>query len=301
MHFYLPVAEISVNIFTLIGLGGLVGVMSGLFGVGGGFILTPLLFFIGIPPAVAVSSQAAQIVASSFSGALAHWQRRTLDLRMGLVLLVGGLAGSALGVWLFALLSELGQVDLAVQLFYVVFLGLIGGMMFFESLRALRGTAPARRKRHGWGQGWPFKMRFRASGLYISAIPPLAIGFLCGVLAAIMGVGGGFIMLPAMIYLLRMPTKVVVGTSLFQITFVAAFTTVLHSATNHTVDILLALLLIVGGVIGAQIGTRFGTRLRGEQLRLLLSGLVLLVCGKVAVDLIRPPSEAYSLFWTPLQ
>ena len=297
MHIYLPVAEIPVNLFLIVGLGGVVGIMSGLFGVGGGFILTPLLFFIGIPPAVAVSTQAVQIVASSCSGALAHWRRKTLDIRMGTVLLLGGLAGSTLGVWLFAFLRSLGQIDLAVQLFYVVFLGFIGAMMFFESLNALRGTRKPRRRRHGWGQGCPLKMKFRTSGLYISAIPPLLVGVLCGVLAAIMGVGGGFIMLPAMIYLLKMPTKVVVGTSLFQITFVSVFTTVMHSATNHTVDIVLALLLLVGGVVGAQIGTRFGARLRGEQVRILLSILVLAVSAKVAVDLIRMPSEPFALFW----
>ncbi|APZ50809.1 sulfite exporter TauE/SafE family protein [Salipiger abyssi] len=297
MHIYLPVAEIPVNLFLIVGLGAFVGIMSGLFGVGGGFILTPLLFFIGIPPAVAVSTQAVQIVASSCSGALAHWRRKTLDIRMGTVLLIGGLVGSTLGVWLFAFLRSLGQIDLAVQLFYVVFLGFIGLMMFVESLKALRGRSAPRKRGHGWGQGWPLKVKFRTSGLYISAIPPLLVGLLCGVLAAIMGVGGGFIMLPAMIYLLKMPTKVVVGTSLFQITFVSVFTTILHSATNHTVDIVLALLLLIGGVVGAQLGTRFGARLRGEQLRILLSILVLGVSAKVAVDLVRMPAEAFALFW----
>ncbi|HBM59634.1 MAG TPA: sulfite exporter TauE/SafE family protein [Citreicella sp.] len=298
MQIYLPIAEVSVNVFLLFGLGGLVGVLSGMFGVGGGFLITPLLFFMGIPPAVAVATGANQIVASSISGVLAHLKRRTVDLRMGSVLLAGGLVGSALGVWIFNLLKELGQVDLLVQLCYVVFLGIIGALMFVESLNALfraRKGAPSKRRHHGWGQGLPFKMRFRTSGLYISAIPPVLVGLMVGVLAAIMGVGGGFIMVPAMIYLLGMPTKVVIGTSLFQIIFVTAFTTLLHATTNYTVDILLALVLIVGGVIGAQLGTVLGMRLKAEQLRIALASLVLLVCGKLALDLFLTPSEIYDL------
>ncbi|MCD1618322.1 sulfite exporter TauE/SafE family protein [Salipiger marinus] len=298
MQIYLPIAEVSVNVFLLFGLGGLVGVLSGMFGVGGGFLITPLLFFMGIPPAVAVATGANQIVASSISGVLAHLKRRTVDLRMGSVLLAGGLVGSALGVWIFNLLKELGQVDLLVQLCYVVFLGIIGALMFVESLNALfraRKGAPSKRRNHGWGQGLPFKMRFRTSGLYISAIPPVLVGLMVGVLAAIMGVGGGFIMVPAMIYLLGMPTKVVIGTSLFQIIFVTAFTTLLHATTNYTVDILLALVLIVGGVIGAQLGTVLGMRLKAEQLRIALASLVLLVCGKLALDLFLTPSEIYDL------
>ncbi|ANT61692.1 permease [Salipiger sp. CCB-MM3] len=298
MQIYLPIAEVSVNVFLLFGLGGIVGVLSGMFGVGGGFLITPLLFFMGIPPAVAVATGANQIVASSISGVLAHFKRKTVDLRMGLVLLAGGLVGAALGVWIFNLLKEMGQVDLLVRLCYVVFLGIIGGLMFVESLNAIfksrKGAAPKRRH-HGWVHGLPFKMRFRTSGLYISAIPPVLVGFSVGVLAAIMGVGGGFIMVPAMIYLLGMPTKVVVGTSLFQIIFVSAFTTLLHASTNYTVDILLALILILGGVIGAQIGTAFGTRLKAEQLRIALASLVLLVCGKLALELFITPSELYEL------
>ncbi|MBT9382304.1 sulfite exporter TauE/SafE family protein [Pseudooceanicola sp. CBS1P-1] len=295
MTLYLPIAEVSVNAWVILGLGGLVGFLSGLFGVGGGFLLTPLLFFAGIPPAVAVSTQANQIVASSFSGTLAHLRRGTLDLKMGLMLLAGGLAGSAVGVWIFNLLSRIGQVDLMVQLFYVVFLGGIGAMMFVESARALTRKAPVRRKRQrGWAARMPLRMRFRTSGLVISVIPVLGIGFLCGVLAAIMGVGGGFVMLPAMIYLLKMPTKIVVGTSLFQIMFTSAFTTVLHAATDHSVDVLLALLLSIGGVLGAQFGARFGARLRGEQLRILLSILVLIVCFKVALDLVLAPDDPFS-------
>ncbi|WP_095589534.1 sulfite exporter TauE/SafE family protein [Actibacterium ureilyticum] len=299
MQIYLPIAEVSVNAFVLLGLGGLVGILSGMFGVGGGFLITPLLFFIGIPPTVAVATSANQIVASSFSGVLAHFRRKTVDLRMGVVLLVGGLIGAALGVILFNYLRQLGQVDLLVRLCYVVFLGVIGGLMFIESLRAMRrsrraGGAPKRRQ-HNWIHGLPFKMKFRTSGLYISVIPPVLVGVLVGVLAAVMGVGGGFIMVPAMIYILGMPTKVVIGTSLFQIIFVTAFTTLLHATTNYTVDMALAVLLLVGGVIGAQVGTQIGLKLKAEQLRVLLAGLVLLVCGKLALDLLLQPSELYSL------
>jgi len=299
MQLYLPIAEVSVNAFVLFGLGGIVGMLSGLFGVGGGFLITPLLFFIGIPPPVAVATGANQVVASSISGVLAHVRRRTVDFRMGLVLLAGGFAGSFGGILAFNMLSDLGQIDLVVQLAYVVFLGGIGLLMFQESLRALLRSrqAPGRveRRQHLWLHRLPLKIKFRTSGLYISVIPPLAVGGLVGVLAAIMGVGGGFIMVPAMIYLLGMPTKVVVGTSLFQITFVTAFTTLMHAVTNHSVDILLALILILGGVIGAQIGTRIGTRLKAEQLRILLALLVLAVCGKLMSDLTLEPSELYSL------
>jgi uncharacterized membrane protein YfcA len=298
MQIYLPIAEVSVNAFLVLGLGGIVGVLSGMFGVGGGFLITPLLFFAGIPPAVAVATSTNQIVGSSVSGVLAHLKRKTVDIRMGLVLLVGGLIGSAAGVQVFRLLSEAGQVDLVVQLCYVVFLGIVGMLMFFESLNALRksrsGKAPARRK-HNWIHALPFKMKFRASGLYISVIPPVLVGMLVGVLAAIMGVGGGFIMVPAMIYLLGMPTKVVIGTSLFQIIFVTAFTTLMHATTTYSVDLILAVLLLVGGVIGAQIGTRLGARMRAEQLRILLSLLVLAVCGKLALDLLIEPAELFSI------
>lgn len=299
MQIYLPIAEVSVNAFLLLGLGGIVGILSGMFGVGGGFLMTPLLFFIGIPPAVAVATEANQIVASSFSGVLAHFRRRTVDLKMGLVLLIGGLIGAAVGVQAFAILREMGQVDLLVKLCYVVFLGIIGGLMFFESLRAIRRSkkpsAVPERKKHGLVHALPFKMKFRTSGLYISVIPPLVVGLFVGVLAAIMGVGGGFIMVPAMIYILGMPTKVVIGTSLFQIIFVTAFTTLLHATTNYTVDMALAVLLLVGGVIGAQIGTRIGVKLKAEQLRILLSIMVISVCAKLALDLLIEPSELFSL------
>ena len=298
MQIYLPIAEISVNIYLLLGIGGLVGVLSGMFGVGGGFLITPLLFFVGIPPAVAVATSANQIVASSVSALMAHIKRKGVDWWMGTVLLIGGLIGSAIGVQVFNLLKELGQVDLLVNLCYVVFLGVVGGLMMVESLRALRrskNAQPAKRKRHNWVHNLPFKVKFRVSGLYISVIPPLLVGMSVGVLAAIMGVGGGFIMVPAMIYVLGMPTKVVIGTSLFQIIFVAAFTTMMHAITNQTVDIVLALLLLIGGVIGAQFGTRIGMKLKAEQLRILLAGLVLLVCLKLAFDLPIEPSELFSI------
>lgn len=301
MQIYLPIAEVSVNAFLLLGLGGLVGVLSGMFGVGGGFLMTPLLFFIGIPPAVAVATEANQIVASSFSGVLAHFRRQTVDLKMGTVLLVGGLVGAALGVVVFNYLKAAGQVDLLVKLCYVAFLGIVGGLMFIESLNAIRKSRKAggkpvpKRRQRNWVHAMPFKMRFRTSGLYISVIPPLIVGVLVGILAAIMGVGGGFIMVPAMIYILGMPTKVVVGTSLFQIIFVTAFTTMLHATTNYTVDVMLAVLLLVGGVIGAQIGTQIGLKMKAEQLRILLALMVLVVCGKLGLDLLLQPSELYSL------
>ncbi|WP_289042640.1 sulfite exporter TauE/SafE family protein [uncultured Aliiroseovarius sp.] len=299
MQIYLPIAEVSVNAFLLLGLGGIVGILSGMFGVGGGFLITPLLFFIGIPPAVAVATGANQIVASSFSAVLAHLKRKTVDLRMGGVLLIGGLIGAAFGVQLFNTLKEIGQVDLLVKLSYVLFLGIVGFLMFVESLNALMRTrggksVPVRRK-HLWVHNLPFKVKFRTSGLYISVIPPILVGVLVGVLAAIMGVGGGFIMVPAMIYLLGMPTKVVVGTSLFQIIFVTAFTTLLHATTNFTVDMGLAVLLLIGGVVGAQVGTRIGLKLKAEQLRVLLALLVLVVCGKLGLDLLIQPAELYEI------
>ena len=301
MQLYLPIAEVSVNAFLILGLGGIVGFLSGMFGVGGGFLITPLLFFIGVPPAVAVATGANQVVASSVSGVLAQVRRKGVDFTMGWVLLGGGLVGSAVGVWVFRWMTKLGQIDLFVQLSYVLFLGLIGAMMFQESLRSLLqarkpGGAPVRRAHvHSWVHGLPLKMKFRASGLYISVIPPLMIGAAVGFLAAIMGVGGGFIMVPAMIYLLGMPTKVVIGTSLFQIIFVTAFTTVMHAVTSQTVDMLLALVLILGGVVGAQIGTRVGVRLKAEQLRILLSLLVLAVSIRIALDLLITPNELFSV------
>jgi uncharacterized membrane protein YfcA len=300
MQLYLPIAEVSVNAFLLLGLGGMVGVLSGMFGVGGGFLITPLLMFIGIPPAVAVATGANQVVASSVSGVLAHVKRRTVDFRMGLVLLAGGMFGSGAGIIVFDWMRRMGQVELMVQLSYVVFLGLIGIMMFQESLRAITragkpGAVPRRAHQHYLVHHLPLKMKFRTSGLYISVIPPVAVGASVGFLAAIMGVGGGFIMVPAMIYLLGMPTKVVIGTSLFQIIFVTAFTTLMHAVTAYSVDILLAVVLIVGGVIGAQIGTQIGMKLKAEQLRILLAILVLAVAVKIGLDLVLRPDELFSI------
>ena len=300
MQMYLPIAEVSVNILTLLGLGGLVGLLSGIFGVGGGFLITPLLMFIGIPPAVAVATGANQVVASSISGVLAQISRKGVDFRMGWVLLAGGIFGAALGIWVFEALRRAGQVELLVQMSYVIFLGLIGLLMFQESLRAIRragrpNAKPRRAHQHFLVHHLPLKMKFRASGLYISVIPPLAVGAAVGFLAAVMGVGGGFIMVPAMIYLLGMPTKVVIGTSLFQIIFVTAFSTVMHAINSQSVDIVLALLLIVGGVVGAQIGTRIGAKLKAEQLRILLALMVMAVAGKIGLELVLQPSELFSL------
>ncbi|MCR9128639.1 MAG: sulfite exporter TauE/SafE family protein [Alphaproteobacteria bacterium] len=301
MQIYLPIAEISLNLFVLLGLGLGVGFLSGLFGVGGGFLMTPILIFLGIPPAVAVSTQANQIVASSVSGALAHWRRKTLDVKMGLVLIIGGVFGSVFGVQLFSLLQRLGQIDLVISLCYVLFLGVIGGLMLVESVNAIRrrrkagGSRSKARRKRGLIDTLPFKTRFPVSGLYMSVIPPLAIGFFVGALAALMGVGGGFVMVPAMIYLLRMPTSVVIGTSLFQILFVTALTTVLQATQNQTVDIVLAAILIIGGVIGAQIGARFVQRVPAEELRAALALLVVSVCLKLAWDLGAPPPDLYEL------
>ena len=301
MQIYLPIAETSVNIFLLLGLGGLVGFLSGMFGVGGGVLMTPLLIFVGIPPTVAVASEANQILASSISGGMAHFQKRGVDMRMGCVLLAGGLLGSAVGVQLYAVMREIGQIDLMISLCYVVFLGVIGLLMMIESIRAIHARQigrhiPARRPgQHNWIHGLPFKMRFKVSQLYTSIIPPILIGFFVGILAAIMGVGGGFIMVPAMIYLLRMPTNVVIGTSLFQIIFVSAAVTIMHAVKNQTVDVVLATILIIGGVMGAQIGARIGQKLRGEQLRALLALIVLGVGLKMLSDLLFMPAEIYSL------
>lgn len=297
MQIYLPIAELSVNFFLILGMGGGVGFLSGVFGVGGGFLMTPLLIFIGIPPVVAVATEANQIVASSVSGVLAHWRRGNVDFKMGVLLLIGGVIGSSFGVWLFTFLMGLGHIDLVIKLSYVVFLGIIGFLMLFESINSMRASKSKRRKRihtHNWMHGLPFKMRFRKSRLYISAILPILIGIFVGILSAIMGVGGGFVMVPAMIYLLGMPTAVVVGTSLFQIIFVTANVTVLQAVSNQSVDIVLALLLLLGGVIGAQIGAKFGGRIQGEQLRGMLALIVIAVCLKLTFDLVVTPSDPFA-------
>jgi uncharacterized protein len=301
MDIYLPIAEMSVNLFLLLGIGGVVGFLSGVFGVGGGFLMTPLLMFIGIPPAVAVGTQASQILASSLSGVMAQMRRGNVDFRMGMVLVAGGLVGALLGVWLFGLLRRLGHIDLAISLAYVLFLGTVGILMLIESaaawfkVRRRGGAGFTKRHRHLWLHGLPLKMRFHRSRLYISALMPLGLGVIAGILVAIMGVGGGFLMVPAMIYLIGMPTQVVVGTSLLQITFVTAVTTFLHALNNQTVDVILALALIVGGVLGAQLGSNAGARLRGDQLRILLALLVLAVGAKLGRDLITTPQDIYSL------
>ena len=300
MYIYLPIAEVSMHIAVIIGLGGGVGFLSGMFGVGGGFLMTPLLIFLGVPPAIAVSTEANQIVASSVSGVIAHWRRGNVDFKMGGILLAGGVVGSSLGVLLFSILRDIGQIDLVIKLSYVVFLGLIGGMMLLESIRAILRTRQAGARRgklhqHNWLHGLPFKMRFRKSKLYISALLPFFLAAMVGVLSAIMGVGGGFILVPAMIYLLGMPTYVVIGTSLFQIIFVTANITVLQAVQTQTVDFVLAGLLLFGAVIGSQIGARFGTRLKGEQLRGLLALMVLGVSVKLGIELITTPVDVFAV------
>jgi uncharacterized membrane protein YfcA len=299
MDIYLPIAEISLDVTVLLILGAAVGFLSGVFGVGGGFILTPLLIFIGVPPTVAVASSANQLVGASVSGALAHWRRGNVDFKMGLILLIGGIIGSILGVWLFGLLRRIGQIELVISLSYVLLLGTLGSLMLIEGTRAaLRRRRPggSRRKlhRHTWVHGLPLKMRFRRSKLYISALLPLGLGFFVGILSAIMGIGGGFVMIPAMIYMLGMPTSVVPGTSLFQIIFVAASVTILQATNNRTVDVVLALVLLLGGVIGAQIGSRVGSKMRGEYLRILLAVLVIAMAGKLAIDMTATPDRLFS-------
>jgi hypothetical protein len=301
MEIYLPIAGLSEDLFLILGLGAGIGMLSGMFGVGGGFLLTPLLMQIGIPPAVAVATAANQVAGASVSGCIAHWQRRNVDIKMGLILLAGGFAGSTAGIWLFRVLSALGQIELTISLCYVILLGALGTLMFVDAtrmyLRQRKGGKPVGRgaHRHTWIHRLPWKMRFRRSRLYISALVPLGVGFFVGVLSAIMGVGGGFVMVPAMIYLIGMPTSVVVGTSLFQIIFVSANVTILQAATNQTVDAVLAILLLVGGTIGAQMGARLGARLRTEQLRVLLALMVLGMAIDVAIDLTATPKDIYSI------
>ena len=301
MSIYLPIAEMNVNILLIVLLGMLVGGLSGLFGVGGGFLMTPLLIFLGIPPAVAVGTEAPHVLASSVSGVIAHWRRKNVDFKMGFFLMIGGVVGSTVGVNLFKILKVFGQIDIVIQMLFLIFLGFIGFSMAFESakttIRKYRTTSSIRTKlhQHSWIHGLPFKLRFHRSKLYISTIPPIIIGFFVGVLSAMMGVGGGFIIIPAMVYLLGMSTNVVVGTSLFQIIFVTANSTFFQSYLNQTVDIVLASLMIVGGVIGAQIGARLGTKLKAEYLRGILAILVLVVCAKIFTDLTLTPANLFSL------
>lgn len=304
MQIYLPIAEVVVNAFLLFGIGGVVGLLSGMFGVGGGFLITPALFFIGIPPTIAVSTGAVQVVASSVSAVMVHLKRRTVDFRMGTVMLLSGFVGSTLGIFVFRALERLGHINLFVEVSYVVLMGLIGTLMFLESLRAIlrarrvsRGgkPVPVKKRGHSKTQKWPLKVKFRTSGLYISILPPIMIGVFIGFLTTTLGVGGGFILVPAMIYLLGMNTKVVVGTSLFQVIFISAYAVMAHVLTSQSVDLVLAVLLIVGGVVGAQIGALIGLRLKAEQLRILLAVLVLLVGIKIAFGLILQPADLYNL------
>jgi uncharacterized membrane protein YfcA len=301
VEIYLPIADLPVNIFLVFFMGVAVGFISGMFGVGGGFLMTPLLIFIGISPAVAVASVASHIAASSFSGVIAYWRRRAIDMALALMLLAGGILGTISGVWLFAQLRAVGQLDLTIGLSYLTLLGTVGLMMIAESARAIaraRHGKPAEVRRpgsHMWIHGLPIKVRFKQSKIYVSVIPLWAIGLAIGFIGAIMGIGGGFLLVPALIYLMRVPTGVVVGTSMFLTLVTMSAATVMHAATNHLVDAVLALILMVGGVIGAQFGARAGQKIRGEQLRLLLGLLVLLVGLRFAIDLVIKPDELYSL------
>ena len=301
MLVYLPIAEIPVNAFLILGMGAAVGFLSGMFGVGGGFLMTPLLIFAGVPSAVAVATGSNPLIASSITGTIAQYRRHNVDLKLGLTLLAGGTAGSLAGVQLIKLLRKTGQIDLIVSLLYVVFMGVIGGMMLFESLRAIRKqrhgkpSAMRRSAQHNWVHGLPLKTRFKTSKLYTSAIPPVALGVLVGLLSGIMGVGGGFLMVPVLIYLLRVPTNIAIGTSLFQVIFISAITTILQAAFNQTVDIMLGGMLMVGGVAGAQAGAIAGQKLRAEHLRLLLAVLVLGVGLRLGVELVASPREPFSV------
>ena len=301
MDIYLPIAEVSVNWPVLVLLGALVGFVSGLFGIGGGFLMAPVLVFLGIPPTVAVASQASHVVASSTSGVIRYSGQGAVDYRMGGIMALGGALGAIGGVEVFRWLRLLGQADLVVAVSYLLFLGSIGLLMLYESLseilRRRRGEPPPRkdRRRPLWLYGLPFKVRFPRSGLYISAIPPLGLGIFAGILSAIMGVGGGFFLVPAMLYVLRMRAGVVVGTSLFQIIITTAITTVLQAGRNQTVDIVLSTILLVGGVVGAQFGARYSGKFRAEELRAVLGLIVLLVGMQMGLDLFVRPSDLFLL------
>ena len=298
---YLPVAGMAIDGSILLAMGLAVGILSGMFGIGGGFITTPLLILMGIPPLVAVGTGVSQVVASSVSGAMNQWLRKNVDVQMGLLVLSGGILGATAGIGIQRILKAIGQLDVFISLSYVLVLGVIGALMFIESLSTLRQrkglpNAPARRGgQHTWIQGLPFKRRFKTSKLYISVIPPVMIGILIGLLTAIMGIGGGFLVVPSMIYLLRMPTRIAIGTSMFQVTFLAAYATILQASTNFSVDLMLAFPLMLGGVVGAQYGTRIAQRLNAEQLRIMLALLVLAVAVRMAFDLTIPPTELFDL------
>ena len=300
MYIYLPIAEQPIHSLAILGVGAFLGLIMGLVGVGGGFLLTPIMMFLGIPPPVAVASVANQLVAPSVSGVLSHWKRSNVDFKMGTVLLLGGIVGSSIGVLLFNFLGKIGQLDFVIKSSYVIFLTIIGSLMFLESVRLILRTRKGKVSRgklhqHNWLHGLPFKIRFRKSKLYISILLPILIGVIVGILAALMGIGGGFIIVPAMIYLLGMPTSLVVGTSLFQIIFVAANTTILQASQNQTVDIVLATILLLGSVIGVQIGSRFTNILKGEYLMLILSSIIIVVSLILLVDLITVPSDLFSV------
>lgn len=301
MSIYLPIAGNAVNVFLIVGLGALVGLLSGLFGVGGGFLLTPLLIMIGIPPTIAAATDSNQIVAASTSGSFAHFRAGNVDIKMGTLMLIGGIVGGSAGVEVIRVLKSMGQADFVISLVYVVMLGGIGSYMFFESLSALRTCKPQAEERAGTSlyrklvESLPLKTHFPRSKCTISIFMPLGLGVVVGMLAAIMGVGGGFIMVPVMVYLLRMPMHVVVGTSLFQILFTCINVTVLQSYRNHTVDFILALLLLLGSVIGAQIGAKLGKRLKADQLKILMAIIVLVVMGKMLLGLLVRPDVLVSL------
>jgi hypothetical protein len=295
IHLYLPIAGSSINILAILGLGGAVGLLSGIFGVGGGFLMTPLLIMMGIPPTVAAASDSNQIVGASTSGTLAHFRMGNVDFKMGLLLLIGGIAGGTIGVRIIQILRQLGNADFLISITYVLMLGIIGGYMFVESLQSMRKTEkeqPAPQKESFYAKllsSLPWQMEFKRSGVRLSVLMPLVLGVLVGILAAIMGVGGGFIMVPIMVYLLRMPMHVVVGTSLFQILFTCINVTIMQAWQNHTVDFVLALLLLVGSTVGAQAGAKVGKRLKGDQLKILLASLVLVVMFKMLYELLARP------------
>jgi hypothetical protein len=301
VEIYLPIAEMPVDMFLILGMGIAVGFISGMFGIGGGFLLTPLLIFVGVPPAVAVATQGPQIAASSMTGALSYWRRDGIDFRLAGVLLAGGLIGTALGVAFFNRMQKIGQLETVIAVSYVVLLGFVGAFVSHESVKAAfaarKGVSPPRRAagRHSWYEGLPWKMRFQRSGLYVSVIPVFGVAALIGFAGAVLGIGGGFILVPALIYVFRVPSRVVVGTSLFQILFTMIAATIFHAATNQSVDVFLALLLMVGGVFGAQFGARAGANLRGEYFRLLLGVLILVVAGRFAGDLLSTPREPFSV------
>jgi uncharacterized membrane protein YfcA len=301
VQIYLPIADLPVNMFLILAMGLAVGFISGMFGIGGGFLMTPLLIFIGIPPAVAVASVASHIAASSCSGAIAYWRRNAIDPALALMLLAGGVLGTAVGVWLFTMLRAVDQLDLIIGLSYVTLLGIVGGLMVWESVRAImrtRAGKPVVLRRpgsHVWFHGLPFKLRFKRSKIYVSAIPIWVIGFVIGFVGAVMGIGGGFLLVPMLIYLLRVPTATVIGTSMVLTLVTMASATVMHAVTNHLVDAVLALILMAGGVVGAQFGTRAGHKMSGEGLRLLLGLLVLLVGLRFAYQLVVQPEDIYSI------